>query len=228
MQEKAKLLDDNIHSKELFEEAYKDRDWRYYKGLLTNCITYGEPGKILDLGAGLGFFVECCTRYGIECIGLEGSEYATNAANNRYQMDIRQHYLSQKLPFNDNTFSIVVCNQTIEHLKKEVAEFMIKEAFRVLKNKGIIIINSPAITNPQSKDDTHINLYSPKRLRQELENAGFTDIISQDVINRYGFIPKRMTKFLSVMLIRRCHLEFLSATAHCIGKKNNSIFKEAI
>lgn len=54
----------NLHTKEIFEKAYRDRNWEFYRGILAECIRYGEPGLWLDLGAGLGFLLNAL-------IGLE-------------------------------------------------------------------------------------------------------------------------------------------------------------
>lgn len=61
----------NIHTEEDFKRDYANRDWRFYKLLLSECIKYGQPGKWLDLGAGLGFFVECAQKFGIDCEGTK-------------------------------------------------------------------------------------------------------------------------------------------------------------
>ena len=56
----------NLHTKETFEKAYGNRDWNWYRFLVAESMKYGMPGKWLDLGAGLGFFVECAQRFGID------------------------------------------------------------------------------------------------------------------------------------------------------------------
>lgn len=66
-------MNDNLHTSELFEKAYGNRTWEFYKGLLSHCVKYGKPSQWLDLGAGLGLFTECANKFGIKCIALEGS-----------------------------------------------------------------------------------------------------------------------------------------------------------
>lgn len=209
----------NIHSKELFDKFYSDRDWQFYKPILASCIAKGNPGKILDLGAGLGYFTECCNRFGIECIGLEGSEYAVKEAKKRFDMDIRHHYLEEKLPFEDNNFSIVICNQVIEHLPKNTVKFMLKECYRVLKNEGIIVVNSPCkYSKKERAEETHINLYSPTALLEELEYANFVEIelynSPQHLLGDSKFAVLMMEGLFIVL-----KSDFLSATANCIAKK---------
>ena len=168
----------NLHTKEIFERAYGNRDWNWYRSLVAKSIKYGMPGKWLDLGAGLGFFVECAQRFGIDCTGIEGSGYAVDEAKKRYKgIDIKQHFLEDGLPFENNSISTIVCHQTIEHISPETAEIMLKESHRVLIDDGVIFIYSPCFySRKQRTEETHINLYKPKQLANELKRTGFVKI----------------------------------------------------
>lgn len=213
-------MSENIHTKELFVKYYSDRDWEFYKPILASCIAKGNPGPILDIGAGLGYFVECCERFGIECIGLEGSKYAVREAKKRLDIDLRHHYLQEELPFEDNSFTIVLCNQIIEHLSNNTAKFMLKECYRVLKKDGIIVVNSPCRYNKKEQsEETHINLYTPSTLDKELKCAGFTKIESQDS-PQYLLGNSKFAVLIMWGLFKVLKFDFLSATANCIAKKN--------
>ena len=48
-----------IYNKEMYDLAYPDNNWNSSRKLLARCIKKGKPGPILDIGCGLGFFVEC-------------------------------------------------------------------------------------------------------------------------------------------------------------------------
>lgn len=210
----------NLHTKEDFERAYGDRDWNWYRGLLAKSIRYGMPGTWLDLGAGLGLFVECARRFGIDCIGLEGSEYAVRIAKERFPtLDIRQHFLEDRLPFEDNSISTIVCNQVIEHIPKETGLFMLKESYRVLRQGGVILIYSPSKYNKKEKlARTHINLNTPSSLKRHLEDVGFKLINlhnSPRMVLGNWLIPRYIIK----TLFKKFPLDFLSATANCIAAK---------
>ena len=41
-------MDSNIHSPELFVQAYGQRDWRHYRWLVSVCVEQSEPGLIVD------------------------------------------------------------------------------------------------------------------------------------------------------------------------------------
>jgi len=213
-------MENNLHTKELFEQAYGDRTWKFYRDILASCIKYGQPGQWVDLGAGTGLFLECAGKFGIRCIGLEGSLEGIEVAKQRCpELDMRYHLLDQRLPFEDNSISTILNNQVIEHLYPEVAAFMLKEVFRVLKKGGVLLINTPCwYDKKQRLSQTHINLYTPKRLKKELENAGFK-VIHSDKSPRLIFGKTLPARYLMRILGKMIPIDFFSATSDCIAVK---------
>lgn len=212
------LPDSNIHSPGDFERAYVGRDWRAYRWLVAVCVEYGEPGLILDVGAGLGFFVEACKRYGLPCVGLEGSQYAVEAAHTRYPIDIHHHYLSQPLPFRDNAVAVVVLNQTLEHLTPPIAGHVLRESFRVLSSGGLLAIYSPCrYDRTQTVEPTHINLHTPKSLRAEVLANGFVRYRAIDSARTFG--KSRLLNMATSLAFRCTGWSMLSASANCLAYK---------
>jgi len=211
----------NLHTKAIFERAYGDRGWEWYRGLVAVCIRHGKPGKWVDLGAGLGLFVECATRFGINCVGLEGAEYAVKVAKERFPgIDVRQHFLEDPLPFEDNSISTIMCHQTIEHLSPETSSFMFRECYRVLVKNGVMLIYSPcAYDKKQRAEETHINLYTPSSLKNELEKKGF--IVKHRMDTPRMLLGKsHIGRFLINIIYRLFSFDFLSATANCVTVKH--------
>lgn len=200
---------------------YSSRDWKNYRGILSSLIRYSEPGPILDVGCGNGFLVECATRWGLVCKGLEGSLEAVTLARERYpEIDIQQHLLSEPFPFPDNSFQTVVINQVIEHLEPEVAESSIDESYRVLHAGGMLFIASPSKFNKYERkaDPTHINLYSPKELENLLVSKGFSEIISMNsALNLLG--NNYWGRGLMYVLFGLTKWEKLSGSANCMAYK---------
>lgn len=54
--------------------------------------------------------------------------------------------LTDKLPYDDNTFDIVVCEQVLEHIQD--AESVLKELVRVLNPGGLLLIGVPTFSFP--------------------------------------------------------------------------------
>ncbi|KPJ58196.1 MAG: hypothetical protein AMJ42_03710 [Deltaproteobacteria bacterium DG_8] len=210
-----------IYDREMYDLSYSHKSWNSSRKLLARCIRKGKPGIILDIGCGLGFFIECCYKFGIPCVGLEGSEYAVKAAKKREpNLDIIHHYLENPFPFEDGTFSIVMCNQVIEHLPKETAKSALRESYRVLGRGGNIIVYSPSIYNlKQVRDPTHINLHTPKSLKEELEEAGFRQVQGFNKSLKFELGPLNPLNKVIRALFTLFPLPFLSATANCIATK---------
>ena len=211
----------NIHSRETLDKAYADRDWGAYASILGACVEHGSPGPILDVGAGFGFFLETCARWGISATGLEGSEYAIRKAKERWpDVDIRLHDLAAPWPFDEGTSGVVLLNQTIEHLEPEIAAWSLKESLRVLRPGGLLIVNSPCRRNAKARaEPSHINLYTPSRLRREVLAAGFVRYRSQDSAIKVG---NRWVQKAVSGIWRLCKAERLTGSANCLAWKANS------
>lgn len=210
-----------IYDQEMYELSYADHNWNSYRRLLSRCIRKGTPGLILDIGCGLGFFVECCHKFGLPCIGLKGSSFAVETATKREpQLDIRQHNLKDPFPFEKGTFSMVVCNQVIEHLPKKTARNALEESFRVLRNGCSLFVYSPSVSNrKQAQDPTHINLHSPTSIKKELIPVGFSQVKHLNSPLKFRGGKRNPLNHLVRAFFTLFPLPFLSASASCIATK---------
>ncbi len=132
-----------VYGEKEFKNEYKERDLDWYISTLPNMQALGLEGKILDLGCGLGFFVQACAIKDMECTGIEISEYGVQKAKARYpDIDIIQNDLTEKLPFNNESFKTVVINQVIDHLTCTDGIGVLQESYRVLSKGGRLFIYS--------------------------------------------------------------------------------------
>ncbi|PIN86225.1 hypothetical protein COV19_05445 [Candidatus Woesearchaeota archaeon CG10_big_fil_rev_8_21_14_0_10_44_13] len=101
-------------------------------------------GKVvLDDACGTGYGTAILSKKAKKAIGIDASDKAIKLSKKGFhgnnlgfeQMD------STKLRFKDNSFDVVCSFETIEHIKNQ--ELFLKEAARVLKKDGILIISTP-------------------------------------------------------------------------------------
>ena len=124
-----------------FEERYGHRAWGWYSRLLANVVRYSRPGPILDVGAGHGLFTEAATRWGMDCVGIEGSRHGLEMAQARFPENrIVQGVLQEPLPFDDEQFQTVQMHQVIVCVAPDVVHFAFTEALRVLKPGGMFFV----------------------------------------------------------------------------------------
>lgn len=146
----------------------------------------------LDIGAGDGAFLEYLLECGFDgVVGVEPSRAPIAAARTDIRPLLREGIFRSD-DFIPDSFSLVTCFQTLEHLPDPLA--MTREVYRLLKPGGaafFICHNRRALSarllgrKSPIFDIEHLQLFSPLSARYLLEQAGFTDLMVQRVVNRY-------------------------------------------
>ncbi len=211
--------------KEVLDEkntSYNSSKWEDNLQYMSFLLKYTKPGDWLDVGCGLGFFVECCDRYGLTCYGIEGDESGVEIGKNRYSgLNIQTHNITTQFPFVDKSFSAIFCNQVIEHIPYETTSFVLSEIFRVLKDDGVAFINMPNKMDKNAICDSHINLMTPSDLIKYLNDTGFK-IIIPTLYPKFVFGNNIFGKMLSGLLFVFWPINFFSSNSSAIAIKNNS------
>jgi SAM-dependent methyltransferase len=215
------MVSRNIHSKELFDQVYGSRKPSFYAGLLSQVILHGKPGSILDLGAGLGLFVELAHKWGLNVTGLEGSTYAVKEARSRVgSIKMFEGDLANPLPLADRAVANVVLNQVIEHLDHETFRNVLSECHRVLEGEGKIFIYSPSKRNTEEKSEpTHVNLMLPSELKRDLEANGFEIVRQPNDGFWFASSSGVKTNYISRILLRLFPHDWISASTNAIAVK---------
>lgn len=144
---KQKIYEESKRSHNLIAEDYART--RAYPGKdLSKLSEYVQEGnKVLDLGCGNGYLFEPFKQRNIEYTGVDISPKLISIAKRRYQ---KQGYKNEPvfktadaldLPFSDESFDKVYSISMLHNIPfRKNRERCLREAKRVLKYKGIIII----------------------------------------------------------------------------------------
>ncbi len=160
-----------------WQEGQKELD---FKHIISARLI--KKGPVLDLGCGDGIFLEYLKSKEISGIGLDISERAIELAKKR-GIDCQVFDLSERLPFDDNSFEVVTLVDVLEHLF--MPREILKEAHRVTKN--YLVLTTPNFVSlaarlqvlrgqiPENNTlrKAHVFWVTRKILHQFLKEAGF-------------------------------------------------------
>ena len=143
------------------------------------------PGmKLLDVGAGGGFFPYVVKQNGFTVTGLEPNTGYAEYAREEFDLDIRTGFL-QDMNFEDDSFDIITLNHVLEHLEDPFAALVRLGGW--LKPGGYLNIEVPNIEAtyhaPGNKFHlAHLYTFNPANLQRLAERAGYivtdTQIVS--------------------------------------------------
>jgi 2-polyprenyl-3-methyl-5-hydroxy-6-metoxy-1,4-benzoquinol methylase len=160
------------------------------------------PGKLLDVGAYTGVFVEIAAQHGWDACGVEPSRWAVEQARERGLHMIEGTMATSGL--DDGSLDVVTMWDVIEHVPDPFGEM--QQAWRLLKPGGLLVVHTMAIDSLFARVmggrwpwlmEMHIFYFSHRTLRKMLEQAGFT-VISVTPQGRYlrlGYFATRIGGF---------------------------------
>lgn len=124
-------------------------------------------GKVLDIGSGIGEFLEAYPNaVGID-INRDCVEYCISKGLNCLQADVCN------LPFSSDFVDGILLNNVLEHLYRPEEAFT--EILRVLKQSGRICIEVPG-RKGYAYDTTHVRFWAKDEMIRFLRERGFRDI----------------------------------------------------
>tara|TARA_Y100000994_G_scaffold247244_1_gene252201 strand:- start:417 stop:1121 length:705 start_codon:yes stop_codon:yes gene_type:complete len=154
-------------------------------------------GLMLDVGCGEGrhIFGVMQDYPNMKCVGLDMDEESLIKAEEGYEYfktisNTETDFLkgsAYELPFEDNTFDLIVCSEVLEHLHEY--NDAIKEIYRVLKPGGKFYASVPASwpekicwrlsKDYQNQPGGHLRIFNQGNLVSEIENLGFKFLFSE-------------------------------------------------
>lgn len=184
---KAEKTTDMWHSIMLKERKSK---WRsdYYNDLIKKIKNYKKKGNLLDIGCGIGQFLEVAKKNNFNTHGLElskvGYDYCIKNNINVFQENIFSKNLKK------NSFDIITALGVFEHLTNPL-ESMIR-CRELLKNKGLISLIVPnmySLYNMILRDKSvtfdgkeHMIFFSMESLNYFLKQLNFKILLHDTVL----------------------------------------------
>ena len=132
---------------------------------------YSRDASVLDVPCGMGWgtsLIENTSRL----VGVDIDADSISEAQQRYG-DVAEFCVGSMadLDFPDASFDLVVCLEGIEHVSMELGAAFIKEAERILKSEGALLVTSPHTSSGvHSGNPFHLHEYQTDELKELLEN----------------------------------------------------------
>ena len=122
---------------------YNPRFWTPVVPTLKNHFALSSESSLLDIGCGKGFMLYDISKQipGISIRGIDVSEYAITNSIKDIQSDL-QVADARILPFEDNSFDVVISINTIHNLEIEDLALALDEIERVSKGKSFITVDA--------------------------------------------------------------------------------------
>jgi 2-polyprenyl-3-methyl-5-hydroxy-6-metoxy-1,4-benzoquinol methylase len=148
------------------------------KRKLVEKITGIKKGQLLDLGSGVGSFINVMKQYEWDVTGLEPDEEARNIAKQLYQLELKKIEEFKKLA--PGSFDAITLWQVLEHIH-DLHAYM-KQLKTLLKENGKLFIAVPNYTSNDAaiyKENwaaydvpRHLYHFSPQAMQVLIEKNG--------------------------------------------------------
>jgi len=158
-------------------------------------------GSLLDIGAGVGFFLGTALDRGWKAVGLELTPEDCDYAKKNFDLDlIQKNFYS----FNDdNVYDVVTLFEVIEHLRTPLKD--LKEISRFIKKDGLLVLATPiqnSLFGKKMKDQnvfwnvvSHLSFFPKETIISYLKQAGFSILesnMSNEGMGRMEFYCQKL------------------------------------
>jgi len=138
-----------------------------------------KPGRLLDIGCSLGYFVEAANARGWTASGVEISPYAAQEARD-LGLDVKTGIL-EDAGYADGSFDCVTMWDVLEHVPDPTQHML--EVRRILSDGGFVVIGTPDLGHVlfrmkrerwrHLKPSEHIFYFKKSSISRLLEKTGF-------------------------------------------------------
>lgn len=168
-----------------------------------------EPGRLLDIGCSLGYFVEAARNRGWDAEGLEISRDAAKEAQ-RMGLRVRCGVL-EDARYEERAFDCVTMWDVLEHVADPTRHML--EVHRILSDNGVVVIGTPDLGHlafrlkkagwRHLKPTEHIFYFKRSSIRRLLVKTGFREVRPRirGVLSGLSSVSARCTQINDVMTV---------------------------
>ncbi len=176
-------------------DSYRDRTSSLdVLGIFEKHFTIPPHAKVLDAGCAFGRDVRLLHGRGFSVVGVDLAEKMIEEAKKRvpgaefFVADVRD------LPFEADTFDVILCNAVIMHVEKKSAGKALQEFHRVLKPGGTLLLCNKKGTgegltpDPELKVERYTSFFTLPEMSSLLKASGFAVRVAwvQEDLRRNG------------------------------------------
>lgn len=161
--------------KHILWDSFSDHKLRYRKDLEI-IDRFFNGGKILDVGSSPFHLLILLSKKGYDVTGIDLNPTKFKKFIDDYRLSVKKSNIeSQKFPFPNNSFDMVLFNEVFEHLRINPI-FTLGEIYRVLKPRGTLFLTTP-------------NLYAIHKIFLFNLGKSFNDAYDEFAkLNAYGYM----------------------------------------
>ena len=147
----------------------------------------GRDKRVLDVGCSTGYLARRLVEQGCVVVGVEVDERAATAARDVCEDVIVGDAETVALPFPPESFDVVLCGDTVEHLRDP--QRFLARIRPFIRPDGLLVLTTPNVANWSIRlallagrwcyaergilDRTHTHLFTRRTLTHALEDAGY-------------------------------------------------------
>ncbi|PHR49834.1 MAG: hypothetical protein COA32_01485 [Fluviicola sp.] len=150
-----------------------------YHELLDKMEPFRKTNKILDVGCGIGYFLEVAKERGWEIYGTEFTDKAVDICE-RKGIKMQKGVLAVD-NYKAEEFDVITSFEVIEHINNPIEE--LNHFYQLLRKGGLVYVTTPnfnSVLRYRLKENynviaypEHLSYYTPKTIKKVFETTGF-------------------------------------------------------
>lgn len=197
----------------------QSKDWvegkkEHYKPYMDLLSSFRKHNRILDIGAGQGFFLAMCQDRGWDCYGIELSIECCSYAAEHFGIQLSNAVLEEG-QYEDGFFDIVTFWNVLENIPDPKRTLLL--VHRILRPGGAVLIR-----------DINATFHIPARkvFRIAMKISSKLSTLDQSVFHLYSFNKQTLTQLLSMTQYDTIHVSPAKLAWTTIHNARSDIFKK--